>query len=135
MTAPTEPWTCPSCFRQSEIEAVQIRQPDRSWADSSIKRCSTCKHSFGGTLSDRIAYVNDVYNYKYFGDYDLSSEQLDAVGEMISIAMLVPALLAALHTILNHHAGSLKTPAYEAAMSAIAKAEGPALQASGGEKP
>jgi hypothetical protein len=42
-----------------------------------------------------------------------------------------PDMLAALHTILNHHAGSLNTPAYEAAMSAIAKAESPALQATG----
>jgi hypothetical protein len=65
-------------------------------------------------------------------------DEADELGSMEANAQLIsaaPDMLAALHTILNHHAGSLNTPAYEAAMSAIAKAEGPALQSTGGEKP
>lgn len=92
----SEPWKCPSCFKAAEIEVVQIRQPDRSWADSSIRRCADCKHTFGGTLADRLAYINDVFGYKYFGDYELSEEQIDAVWEAKAIAGMVPALLAAL---------------------------------------
>jgi hypothetical protein len=91
-----EPWTCPSCYQATAIEVVQIRQPDRSWVDSSVRRCTGCKHTFGGSLEDRLAYIRDTYAYKYFGDYEMTDAQLDAIWEANVLACMVPALVAAL---------------------------------------
>jgi len=90
-------WTCPSCYRVGVPEVVPIRRTrEEGWIGSTIRACPNCKYTFGGTLADRITHINCVYGYKYFGDYELSDEQKNAVGEMIAIANRVPKLIAAL---------------------------------------
>lgn len=120
-----DPRVCPSCFREMVSEAVQIRQSDRSWADSSVRRCVGCESTFGGTLEDRLAYVRDKYEYKYFGDYELSSEQLDAVWTAKGIAELVPELLEALKAVRASSEWScMERETQDAVEAAITKAEG-----------
>lgn len=92
-----EQWTCPSCYKVGVPEAVQIRdERGQPWRDSSVQRCpqADCHHTFGGTLEDRLKYLECVYGYKYFGDYELSPEQVDAVWSAYSLAKQVPALEA-----------------------------------------
>lgn len=93
---------CKACFKTSETEVVQIMEggryaPERKWVDTSIRRCanSECHNTTGGTLAERLAYIDDAYGYKYFGDYELSPAQNDAVWEAKAIASLVPDLVAA----------------------------------------
>jgi len=81
---------CKSCFETDELTPVQIRRGDRgtAWEDSSLRRCANdeCWNIREGTREDRLAWVKNVYDYKYFGDYELSPEQLSAVWEAYSIA-------------------------------------------------
>ena len=88
---------CRCCFETAETEPVKVRdRSTREWVDSSLLRCvnKECHAIRAGTDADRIAHINDVYGYKYFGDYELSPEQIDAVGEAVKYANRVPALLA-----------------------------------------
>lgn len=39
-----------------------------------------------GSREDRLKWIKNVYDYKYFGDYELSPEQLSAVYEAYAIA-------------------------------------------------
>jgi hypothetical protein len=97
--AEAETWSCPSCYKSSAPEVVPVRRDrNEGWVESTIRQCRNCKYTFGGTLADRLVHVNCVYEYKYFGDYELSDEQKDAVGEMIALANLVPKLTAQLST-------------------------------------
>jgi hypothetical protein len=85
-------------------------------------------------MADRLEHINTVYGYKYFGDYELSPEQLDVVGEAVMFANRVPNLLAAAKAVLNefgHREGeddALMDPQpqqlMDALQRAIAKAEG-----------
>lgn len=121
---------CKSCFRSSETEPVQVKR-DGQWVESpTVRRCTNpeCHSIRAGTLRDRLEYVERIYSYKYFGDYELSPEQLDAVMEANGIAQCVPALLEALKDVL----GIIHTvcPEYDEATmcanarAAIAQAEG-----------
>lgn len=103
---------CGACFKTNETEAVKIRHSrETGWVDSSVRRCVNpkCHNVREGTLADRWAHVRNVYDYKYFGDYELSPAQMDAVGEMMMFAehawKLAPALQKAadaLHTAYVH---------------------------------
>ena len=85
---------CKSCFECTETVIVKVRY-DRSseWRDSSVRRCANdqCWHIVDGTREDRLTWINNVYDYKYFGDYELSPEQLAAVYEAKSLAALPAA--------------------------------------------
>jgi len=124
---------CKACFKPLRTEPVMIlngpRYSGAQWVESSIQRCanSECCNTTGGTLEERIAYINGVYGYKYFGDYELSPEQMDAVGEAVSLAAQVPSLVAVLADLL--HENSTKSAEDRlrtriAAEAAIAKALG-----------
>lgn len=100
---------CKACFKTSETEVVQIMEggrsaPVRKWIDSGIRCCANpeCRNTTGGTLAERLAHIDDVYGYKYFGDYELAPEQLDAVWEAKAIAFKVPALVEALRDLRSH---------------------------------
>lgn len=80
---------CKSCFETSEMIPVQIREGrGQPWVDSSLKRCANdeCWNMREGTREDRLKWIKNVYDYKYFGDYKLSPEQLSAVYEAYAIA-------------------------------------------------
>ena len=81
---------CRACFKTSETVPVNIRWGERGepWVESSIRRCANdeCWNTTGGTLEERFQHVQNVYDYKYFGDYVLSPEQADAVMEAKCIA-------------------------------------------------
>lgn len=82
---------CKSCFECSETVIVKVRDDRNSeWRDSSVRRCANdqCWHIVDGTREDRLTWINNVYDYKYFGDYELSPEQLAAVYEAKSLAAL-----------------------------------------------
>jgi hypothetical protein len=137
---------CASCFKTSETVAVEIRhRRGEEWVESTIRRCANdeCWNTTGGTLEDRLTHIRNVYDYKYFGDYELSPEQLDAVFDAGALAALVPDLLEALKALViavtyNEPPRDFGTPddpnpCYEArvpvgfvdkARAAIAKAEG-----------
>jgi len=90
--------TCKSCFKTAETEPVRVKR-DGVWIESpTVRRCvnSECHAVRSGSLADRLEHVNTVYAYKYFGDYELSPAQNDAVWEAQAIASRVPALLEAL---------------------------------------
>ena len=125
-------WNCPSCYKDAEPEGVLVRDKDtREWVPCTVKRCPLCHYSFGGTLADRLANAEAEYSYKYFGDYELSPAQMDAVGEMLAMSRAAVALHSALLELLDVaeiDAGSMPTQrfvdAIKDARSAIAKAEG-----------
>ncbi|WPE22439.1 hypothetical protein [Shinella zoogloeoides] len=82
---------CKSCFECSETIVVKVRdERGGEWRDSSVRRCANdqCWHIVAGTREDRLAWISNVYDYKYFGDYELSPEQLSAVYEAKSLAAL-----------------------------------------------
>lgn len=88
---------CKSCFECAETAIVKVRNDRNSeWRDSSVRRCANdqCWHIVEGTREDRLAWISNVYDYKYFGDYELSPEQLAAVYE----AKILAASEAALST-------------------------------------
>lgn len=88
---------CPSCFKTSDVEPVQVRHDrETGWVDSTLRRCANpeCHAIREGTTEDRLTHLRNVYDYKYFGDYELSPEQLGAVWEAFTFAMKVPALEA-----------------------------------------
>lgn len=128
MADDAEEWKCPSCYKVATPKPVQIRlKRGEPWFDSSIRACPLCAHTFGGTLADRLAHIDCVYDYKYFGDYPLDDAQADAVGEAVGLAHLVPDLLEALKTL--HLKAVIGTDAerhdaLNAAWAAISKAEG-----------
>lgn len=82
---------CKSCFQTADIVPVKIRRGERgsAWEDSTLMRCANdeCWNMRVGSRSDRLAWVKNVYDYKYFGGYELSPEQLSAVYEAYSIAL------------------------------------------------
>ncbi len=83
------PATCSECYKPLVTEPVQLRQPDRSWADApSLRRCANeeCWALYGGKREERLAFVQDTYSYKYFGDYELSPQQVTAVWEALALA-------------------------------------------------
>lgn len=85
---------CKSCFECTETVVVKVRDDRNSeWRDSSVRRCANdqCWHIVGGTREDRLTWISNVYDYKYFGDYELSPEQLAAVYEAKAIAVLPEA--------------------------------------------
>lgn len=127
-----KPETCSACFKPLVVEAVQILRgqrytPEAKWVESSVKRCADCKHTFGGTLEDRLAYIRTVYGYKYFGDYEPSEDQLDAIWEAKALAELVPDLLEAVKELLGMAElfvpAKLDAPGFNRARAAIAKAQ------------
>lgn len=80
---------CKSCFECTETVIVKVRDDRNSeWRDSSVRRCANdqCWHIVDGTREDRLTWISNVYDYKYFGDYELSPEQLAAVYEAKSLA-------------------------------------------------
>lgn len=81
---------CKACFRTAETEPVLIRWggSGEPWVESSIRRCANddCWNTTGGTLEERLQHVRNVYDYKYFGDYELTPKQNDAVREALAIA-------------------------------------------------
>ncbi|MEH3108952.1 MAG: hypothetical protein PGN22_03170 [Agrobacterium cavarae] len=82
---------CKSCFECTETVIVKVRNDRNSeWRDSSVRRCANdqCWHIVDGTREDRLAWISNVYDYKYFGDYELSPEQVAAVYEAKSLAAL-----------------------------------------------
>lgn len=82
---------CKSCFECTETVVVKVRDDRNSeWRDSSVRRCANdqCWHIVDGTRADRLTWINNVYDYKYFGDYELSPEQSAAVYEAKSLAAL-----------------------------------------------
>jgi hypothetical protein len=85
---------CSCCYRTADMEPVEVKR-DGKWVASTIRRCTNpeCHSVREGSLADRVAHINSVYGYKYFGDYELSPEQLDAVGEAVMLANRVPELL------------------------------------------
>ncbi len=100
---------CASCFKTSETEPVRVKRDGR-WIDSpTVRRCvdPECHAVREGTVTDRLEHINTVYGYKYFGDYELSPEQLDAVWEAKALAARVPGLLEALYGIVR---AAEKTP-------------------------
>lgn len=125
---------CKACFRTGETKPVQVRYGERGepWVESSIRRCANdeCWNTTGGTLEERLTHIRNVYDYKYFGDYELSPEQNDAVWEAKALAQKVPLLLSALKTLraaafhednLLRAAGMVE--ANDKALAAIASAE------------
>lgn len=82
---------CKSCFECSETVVVKVRdERGGEWRNSSVRRCANdqCWHIVAGTREDRLAWISNVYDYKYFGDYELSPEQLSAVYEAKSLAAI-----------------------------------------------
>ncbi len=94
-----EPAKCRACFCTSETEPVLIRRGPRGseWVESSIRQCANheCRNTTGGSLEERLTHIGNVYDYKYFGDYELSPEQVDAVWEAKAIADCLPGLILA----------------------------------------
>lgn len=88
---------CPNCYATADMEPVEVKR-DGKWVASTVRRCVNreCHTVREGTLEDRVAHINSVYGYKYFGDYELSPEQMDVVGEAVGLAQRVPALADAL---------------------------------------
>ncbi len=85
--------TCKSCFKCSEVVVVTVRDERGSeWRGSSVRRCANdqCWHIVDGTHEDRLTWISNVYDYKYFGDYELSPEQLAAVFEAKNLATGLP---------------------------------------------
>lgn len=84
---------CKSCYKASETLPVQVRdERGQPWRDSTVKRCANdeCWNICEGAQADRLLWVKNVYHYKYFGDYELSPEQLSAVWEAYTIAAAKP---------------------------------------------
>ncbi|WP_313666169.1 hypothetical protein [Shinella sp.] len=82
---------CKSCFECSETIVVMVRdERGGEWRESSVRRCANdqCWHIVDGTREDRLLWIDNVYGYKYFGDYELSPEQLSAVYEAKALAAL-----------------------------------------------
>lgn len=80
---------CPACFRDTDRFPVKIRREgSKEWVDSSILRCSDpeCGFTSGGTIEERMVYVTNETEYKYFGDYELTPIQVDAVNTAIGVA-------------------------------------------------
>ncbi len=81
---------CNSCYVTADTVPVQVRRGGRGspWEDSTLRRCANdeCWNMREGTREDRLDWVKNVYDYKYFGDYELSPEQLSAVYEAYAIA-------------------------------------------------
>lgn len=80
---------CKSCFETNEVLPVEIRKNRESgWVESSIKRCANndCWAIREGSHTDRLVWIGNVYDYKYFGDYELSPEQLSAVWDAFYLA-------------------------------------------------
>ena len=96
---------CPGCYETSETEPVKVKR-DGVWVESTVRRCVNreCHTVREGSLEDRVAHINSVYGYKYFGDYELSPEQLDVVGEAVDLANRALTLTAELAK-LRHHLG------------------------------
>jgi hypothetical protein len=124
---------CAYCFKTSETEAMQVRRRPRSeggeWVESSVRLCANpeCRAIRAGSLEDRLTFVSNTYEYKYFGDYELSEEQQTAVWEAYRLANHVPELLAALSALLgcvDRFQNNLTHERVIAAEAAIAKAEG-----------
>lgn len=115
--------TCKSCFKTAEIEPVKVKR-DGQWVDSTVRRCANaeCHAVREGTLADRLQHVRSVYDYKYFGDYELSPEQNDAVWEAKAIAERVPVMLEALKRVYFEWDGEPEDMIH--VQAAIAKAEG-----------
>jgi hypothetical protein len=85
--------TCGECFKPFNWEPVRLRNPDKSWFDApTLRRCANtsqgkeCWALDGGTRTERLAFIERVYDYKYFGDYELSPEQLSAVWAAYALA-------------------------------------------------
>lgn len=91
---------CKACGKALATEPVQIlngpRYSGAQWVESGIRRCmnSECFNTTGGTLEEQLAYIDGVHGYKYFGDYPLSPEELDAVGTAIGLAKSLPDKIA-----------------------------------------
>lgn len=82
---------CKSCFECSETIVVMVRdERGGEWRESSVRRCANdqCWHIVDGTREDRLLWIDNVYGYKYFGNYELSPEQLSAVYEAKALAAL-----------------------------------------------
>jgi hypothetical protein len=81
---------CKSCYVTSETAIVQVRRGERGtpWEDSTVNRCANneCWAIIEGTDADKLSWIGNVYDYKYFGDYPLSEEQLSAVYEALGMA-------------------------------------------------
>lgn len=103
------PMRCKACFEADVTEVVEVRHGERGepWVDSTILRCPKCKNTVGGTLADRLTYIRNAYDYKYFGDYELSEEQNDAVWSAKALAGLVPDLVAAAKCALGALTGNM----------------------------
>lgn len=106
---------CKSCYASSETVTVQVRHGERgtAWEDSTIKRCANndCWSIVEGTTADKLVWIKNVYDYKYFGDYPLSEEQLAAVYAALGLASGVPALEAMADTLEHwrHQVGKLQS--------------------------
>lgn len=101
--------TCSSCFKTGETEPVSVKRNGK-WIESpTVRRCVNpeCHAVRAGTTEDRLEHVATVYGYKYFGDYELTPEQLDAVWEAKAIAAKTPTLLTALNRLVR---AAEKTP-------------------------
>jgi hypothetical protein len=88
---------CGACFKTSDVEPVQVRRSrEEGWVESSLRICANeeCRNLRAGTDEDRLTFIKNEYEYKYFGDYELSPEQSTAVWEAYTFAARVPALLA-----------------------------------------
>lgn len=82
---------CKSCFECSETIVVTVRdERGGEWRDSTVRRCANdqCWHIVDGSREDRLLWIRNVYDYKYFGDYELNPEQLSAVYEAKALAAL-----------------------------------------------
>ncbi len=80
---------CTECFREHEVLPVRIRHArGGDWVDSSIRRCANdeCWAIRDGSEEDIKVWLKNVYEYKYFGDYELSPEQKQAVREAFARA-------------------------------------------------
>lgn len=129
--------TCKSCFKTAETEPVRVKR-DGVWIESpTVRRCvnSECHAVRSGSLADRLEHVNTVYAYKYFGDYELSPEQSDAVWEAKAIASRAPALMEAMAVVSRVASGHNKT--FEEGLAALQViqdvADAAISQAEGGE--
>ena len=94
-----EPDVCRSCFKTAEMEPVKVRRSGcATWKPSTIWRCANpeCHTIRKGTDDDILDHLNAVYGYKYFGDYELSPEQTDAVWEALRLAKKSKLLAQAL---------------------------------------
>jgi len=85
---------CTSCFKTEDMVCIQVREErGMPWKDSTVMRCANdeCWSIRAGTRSDRIKWIRNVYDYKYFGDYELSPEQTQAVWEAFNLAASNPS--------------------------------------------